>query len=238
MIKLTKKDWIHCAITVVLLAAVVVFFALWAVERESKEDLSFFEKKCSAYALENGHLSKGQIVFIGDSITDYYKLDDYYADLPLATYNRGISGDMSGKLLSRLEVSLFALEPTKISLLIGINDVTHGVSDQALLKNYEAILDQIKQRLPEAEVFCMSILPVNAACVAYKIDYEDATQRIPALNAQIQSFAEARGYEFVNLYPLFADESHYLIESYSTDGLHLSPEGYAVWTNALKPKLA
>ena len=177
-------------------------------------------------------------VFIGDSITDRYRLDDHYSELSLATYNRGIAGDKTGGVLSRLEVSLFALEPTKVSLLIGINDVTHGVSDQTLLANYEEILDQIQARLPEAEVCCISILPVNADCADYKIDYEDVTERIPALNATIQALAEAHGYRFVNLYPLFADEEGYLIAEYSTDGLHLSAAGYEIWTNVLKPKLA
>ena len=238
MKKPTKKDLLFGGIVVVLVAAVAVFSALWAAERQPEKAPTYFEKKCNAFALENSNLSKGQIVFIGDSITDRYRLDDHYSELSLATYNRGIAGDKTGGVLSRLEVSLFALEPTKVSLLIGINDVTHGVSDQTLLANYEEILDQIQARLPEAEVCCISILPVNADCADYKIDYEDVTERIPALNATIQALAEAHGYRFVNLYPLFADEEGYLIAEYSTDGLHLSAAGYEIWTNVLKPKLA
>lgn len=239
MKKLTKKNVIYCGIVVVLIAAVVTFSALWATaEYELDRKSSYFEKKCNAFALENSHLSKGQIVFIGDSITDYYKLDDYYADLPLATYNRGIGGDKTGGLLSRLEDSLFVLEPTKISLLIGINDVNTNVPDQTILANYESILDGIKERLPEAEVFCISILPINPDCASYKIDYEKSKLRIPVLNEAIRSLAEARGYQFLNIYPLFADEDDYLIAEYATDGLHLTPAGYEIWTNALKPKLS
>jgi len=239
MKKPTKKDLIYMIIAIVLVAAVATFAALWAVAAHKIEDgKSYHNRKCAAFEVENSHLSKGQIVFIGDSITDLYPLDDYYADLPLRTYNRGICGDKTSSVLSRLDASLFALEPTKISLLIGINDINTNVSDKELLSNYKKILDSIQSRLPNAEVYCISILPMNSVSAQYKINYQRSTERIPSLNAEIRSLAEGHGYSFVNLYPLFADENNYLIESYSVDGLHLSPEGYTVWTNALKPLLA
>ena len=214
------------------------FAALWALAaKKVKDGDSYYRQKCAAFALENKHLSKGQIVFIGDSITDYYPLDAAYADLPLAAYNRGIGGDMTSGVLARLEVSLFELEPSKISLLIGINDVNRGVSDETLLANYKEILDRIQTRLPATKVFCISILPMNAKAAEMKLDYESATERIPALNGAIQTLAEAHGYKFINLYPLFKDEKNHLIEAYSVDGLHLSAEGYAIFTNTLKPEL-
>ncbi|HCU55880.1 MAG TPA: sialate O-acetylesterase [Clostridiales bacterium] len=238
MKSITKKKIIYCAIVVVLVAATVTFAALWAQAAKPPRERTFYEKKCEAFALQNKNVSKGQIVFIGDSLTDRYALDASYADLPLASYNRGIGGDKTSGLLARLEDSLLVLEPTKISLLIGINDINGGVPDQTILNNYKEILDRIQERLPAAEVFCTSILPMHPTAFRKREDYDRSMQRIPVINEGIRSLAASHGYQYLDLYPLFEGEDHYLIESYSTDGLHLSAEGYAVWTAALKPYLS
>ena len=239
MKKPSKKDVAFLAIIVVLVAAVATFSALWGVAyQKEKESEVYYNQKCAAFRLDNKHLSQGQIVFIGDSITDYYPLDDFYADLSLSVYNRGIGGDTTSGLLKRLDLSLFALKPTKVSLLIGINDIDTDVPNETLLANYKKILDEIKANLPQAEVFCLSILPVNEDIARYKINCERTTQRVPVVNSAIQTLAEARGYHFVNLYPLFEDGSHHLVKEYAAgDGLHLSHAGYEVWSAAFKPML-
>ena len=237
MKNITKRKVVYCAIVVVLVAATVTFAALWATPEKQKVP-TYYERKCESFVLQNKNLSKGQIVFIGDSLTDRYALDASYADLPLASYNRGIGGDKTGGVLARLEESLFVLEPTKISLLIGINDINGGVPDQTILNNYKEILDRIQERLPAAEVFCTSILPMHPTAFRKREDYDRSMQRIPVINEGIRSLAASHGYQYLDLYPLFEGEDRYLIESYSTDGLHLSAEGYAVWTAALKPYLS
>ena len=234
---ITKKEIVYFIIIGILLVSLVTVSALWAVSARKKEEPSYFDRKCAAFELENAHLSKGQIVFIGDSITDFYPLDDFYADLPLSVYNRGIARDKTGGVLSRLETSVLALEPSKISLLIGINDINGGVPEEKILSNYGEILDRIAARLPNAEVFCISVLPMNSDVASFKIDLETGTARVKSLNEKLRPLVEGRGYTFVNLFPLLADANDHLIEAYSADGLHPSAAGYAVWTSALKPQL-
>ena len=62
-------------------------------------------------------------MFVGDSITDLYVLDDHYADLPQAVYNRGIGGDTTAGVLARLQVSVLDLQPDVVVLMIGTNDL-------------------------------------------------------------------------------------------------------------------
>ena len=178
-------------------------------------------------------------MFIGDSITDLYPLDDYYAELELATYNRGISGDVTQGVLDRLEVSLFDLKPSKIVLLIGTNDINWSVDPSTLLENYERIVTTIRERLPQAELYCVSIIPQNEMLERYSaIDVDQTTPVIMAVNEQIRKLAQEReNITYVDLFSQLSDEGNRLIEAYSDDGLHLNQNGFAVWTNLIKPYL-
>jgi lysophospholipase L1-like esterase len=57
--------------------------------------------------------------------------------------------------------------------------------------------------------------------------------RIRELNRQIKAIAQDEGIIYLDLYPLFADTEGNLQIELSTDGLHLNPQGYVVWRNAL-----
>ena len=235
MKKPTKKDIVYLAIIVVLVAAIVTVSVLWATT--PTEEPSYYDKKCAAFEQENRNYSRGQIIFIGDSITDGYPLNDYYNDLPLATYNRGIGGDRSDGVLRRLKTSLYDLVPSKIVLMIGINDINSGRTNDEIIADYTAILDGIKSNLPSAKVICESVLPMNSKVENWGIDLAKATAQIKDLNVKLKALVEEKGYTFVDLFPLFADENDHLISAYTEDGLHPIAAGYQVWTSVLKPYL-
>ena len=240
MIKPTKKDVIYWIIIGVLVIVIITVSVLWGVTAKKKkeaEEPSYYETKCASFAVQNTNLSQGQIVFIGDSITDFYPLDKYYSDLPLATYNRGIAGDVTSGVYRRLKTSLFDIAPSKIVLLIGINDINIGQTTEGIVANYSSILQEIKENLPSAQVFCLSVLPMNKIASALKIDVAAGTERVKALNDQILTLAGKNDYTYVDLFSHFADEDDRLLAEYTSDGLHLSPAGYTVWTNVLKPYL-
>ena len=130
---------------IIILAVSVVILALSSGEQPDKRtDMQkYYDSKCQSYSVQNVNLAKGQIVFIGDSITDLYILDDHYADLPLACYNRGIGGDTTLGVLSRLKVSLFDLNPSVVVLMIGTNDINGRLEVDGILERYEQIIDEI-----------------------------------------------------------------------------------------------
>ena len=148
---------------IIILAVSVVILALRSGEQPDKRtDMQkYYDSKCQSYSIQNANLAKGQIVFIGDSITDLYILDDHYADLPLACYNRGIGGDTTLGVLSRLKVSLFDLNPSVVVLMIGTNDINGRLEVDGILERYEQIIDEINANLPDAQLYCMSIIPQN-----------------------------------------------------------------------------
>lgn len=243
MKKLALKDILYLVAIIILLIALITVSVLYGLECTKKntdnesEVQSYYDMKCSAFELENYNFSKGQIVFIGDSITDGYPLDNFYGDLALRTYNRGISGDRTSGIYRRLKLSLFDLAPTKIVLMIGINDINLGLTNDEIMINYTSIIDDIKTNLPSADVTCLSVLPMNSIVEQYGVDLAKATAQIKDLNGRIKTLVEGKGYRYIDLFTHFADENDHLITTYSNDGLHPNNAGYVVWTNVLKPVL-
>ena len=203
-----------------------------------KQDKSYWQQKYDSFAVQNANLSKNQIVFIGDSITDLYPLDDYYTDLTKATYNRGIAGDTTLGILQRMKVSLYDLAPSKIVLMIGINDINGGRSVEDIANSYNSILTQIKQNLPTTHVFCMSILPMSETILNYAdINLDERNTKVRQVNSRIIELANAYGYSYVNLYEQVCNDSLRLKNEYTDDGIHLNANGFAVWTSVVKPYL-
>lgn len=218
------------------LIATAIFLGVYFGTKKKEEPETFSEyynTKCNAFTNENAHLLKNQIVFIGDSITDFYHLDDFYADLSLETYNRGIAGDTTYGVLNRLKLSLFDICPSKVVLMIGTNDVG-ARSVSYIMDKYKKILKEIKTNLPSAEVYCMSIIAQNNII---GLDVGANNQKINQINPQIKTLAESMGYKYYDLHSLTTSTDGQLNVTYTNDGIHLNDAGFEVWTNLIKPDL-
>ena len=240
MKKLSIKDIVYIAVTSLLTISCVAMGAVLitqkAIKKGEEDARSYYEKKVDAYAVQNANYSKGQIVFIGDSITDLYHLDDYYADLDKACYNRGIGGDRTDGVIDRLKVSLYDLEPSEVVLMIGINDLNSGRTVEEVSSLYKVILDGIKVNLPSSKIFTMSVLPMNDMLSGY-FDIDKQNSKVVEVNTHIAQMASEKGFTYVDLYSQMKDSNGKLIADYSYDGIHPNANGYAVWTNLLKPLL-
>lgn len=237
-----KKINLPVAILAVAVLATVIIGIVATIHEKATEHArtmqEYYDAKCQSYGVQNANLAAGQIVFIGDSITDLYILDEHYADLPLAAYNRGIGGDTTAGVRKRLQVSVFDIAPAHVVLLVGANDILGGVSEEEILANYEAIITEIRSALPDATLYCMSIIPVNRRIESAGVDVDAMTATIRRLNPQIHQLAAQNGAVYLDLFEQLADEDGLLLSAYSDDGIHLNREGLLVWTKLLKPHLA
>lgn len=180
---------------------------------------------------ENKNVKYGQVVFVGDSITDYCDLEKYYPDF--LAYNRGIASDTTDGLLKRMNESIFALKPSVIVLLIGINDFVFcdgGI--EHIEKNYNEILRQIKEKLPDTIVIAQSCYPVTSG--QYPNHYK-ANALVPILNEKIETLAYSYGYVYVDVYSSLVTEGGTLNPQYTDDGLHPNDNGYKVISSVLNP---
>jgi lysophospholipase L1-like esterase len=209
-------------LSVILVSTIILFIvtriaAGRLISHHHAQKVSFFGK----YPVK-----PGDIVFLGDSITDGARWNELFPGLPVK--NRGINADTTSDVLERLD-EIVTGQPAAVFILIGTNDLPWYVhhSDEKILSTYEAILQRFKSATPETQVFVQSILPRHKRYSA----------RIRSLNPRLAGLAERYGYTFIDLFPHFADNGS-LRADFTNDHLHLLAPGYAAWVEVLEPYVA
>ncbi|CAN5388281.1 hypothetical protein BH09SUM1_BH09SUM1_23510 [soil metagenome] len=195
-----------------------------------------YAQRMDVFLRENSRVPLGGTVFLGDSITERFPLRDIYPDQIVV--NRGIGGDRVDGLRDRLDVSVSDLEPKRIYLMIGCNDVTYPVLDAKQFgAHYAMLLDAIYRQAPEAKLTVLSILPYGPRFEKYNAlgtpDHPGVTAS--QLNNVIAELAAKRNLPFVDLTPWMSDEKGLLRASYTIDDIHLSLDGYVAWLEAITP---
>ena len=172
--------------------------------------------------------SNPRVVFLGDSITDGWRLNQYFAGK--AYLNRGISGQITGQMLGRTKPDVIDLQPSAMVLLGGTNDLARGVPDAAIRHNLEAIgvLAEAAGIIP----VMASILPVSdyhkdANPRFLRTPYRDPT-RIMQLNRWLAALCKSKGWGYLNYHDAMVDEAGRLRQDLANDGLHPNTEGYKV----------
>ncbi len=174
------------------------------------------------------------ILFIGDSIVEYYPLQELFGTSK-TIINRGIRGYQTGLLLENLDAHLYGGTVDKIVLLIGTNDIGKDVPVNEALNNLEALIQFIARDYPLTEIKLLSILPVNEGEEYKQTVYTRTNEKIQEWNQAYQELASAyMQVEFVPVFDSLTDQAGQLKNDYTTDGLHLSVAGYQVLTKSLK----
>ena len=169
-------------------------------------------------------LNKEGIFFVGNSITENCQWNELFENDKIS--NRGISGDVINGLIDRID-GIILNKPKKIFLMIGINDLRKKRSVEQILTDYERLLTILKKESPDSELFIQSILPTDNGLNRKNDD-------IIAINTNLVRLADKFGYTYINLFPLFVDESNSLNANLTYDGVHINGSGYLLWKNAIK----
>ena len=169
-----------------------------------------------------------RVVFLGDSITDGWRLHEYFPDRDFV--NRGISGQITGEMLGRMKADVLDLKPAAVLVLAGTNDIARGVPVEVIQNNLTMIAD-LAERYKINPVFA-SVLPISDYHKNNNPQYERSKQRPPqtisALNQWLRGFCAKREYTFVNYYSEMADASGFLKADLADDGLHPNAKGYRI----------
>jgi lysophospholipase L1-like esterase len=199
----------------------------WNTEQEYYK-LSLWHKRVRSYKKIKYPVHTCTL-FIGDSITEGYDLKHFYNDSNIA--NMGISGDFTSGVLDRLNHAK-RLQPKKIFLMIGINDILKLVPFEKTKSNYSAIIDYIKKECPETKFFIQSNLPTDYH-VVNNLPNDTILQYVNDLNIFLRAQCEQKGATFIDMYSKFESDKKVLQSVLTYDGLHLSYEGYKVWTEVI-----
>lgn len=175
------------------------------------------------------------IVMLGNSLTEAGK--DWGARLKKKNVrNRGIIGDEAMGVYDRLH-QILPGHPAKLFLLIGINDVSHDLSADSVVTLITRLIDRIQQESPQTKIYLQSLLPINESVCKYKTMI-GKTDVVPAINQQLKALTASRQITFIDLFPLFTEKgTNVLQKELTNDGLHLTEEGYKIWSKKLRKYL-
>ncbi|NLI94109.1 MAG: hypothetical protein GX434_18500 [Peptococcaceae bacterium] len=200
-------------------------------------ELGFNESKLDEYKKYKS--TENDIIFLGDSITQRGSWSEYFPGLFVR--NRGIDGDGTENILHRLDPVVNGC-PSKIFLLIGINDLAAQFDNEKILANYEKIILTIQEKTPKTKIYAGSILPVNSYKLKDILERETNTtipitnQNIQALNTRLQTLCEKNRVIYIDYYT-HVIEAGELKPELTKDGLHLNSDGYIVLSTVLQPYL-
>lgn len=173
-------------------------------------------------------------LFLGDSITDFYDLDKYYENLPVV--NSGISGNRTTDILDDMKNRVYRYNPSKVFLLIGVNDYLDDKTNDEIVDNIKKIIELIMENRPYAEIYLESIYPVN------KTDNEKISlsmvsirdnERIIQTNEKLKQLCDDKKITYIDMYSKLIDDDGNLKLDYTKEGLHLSDDGYKVVTEEI-----
>jgi lysophospholipase L1-like esterase len=175
---------------------------------------------------------ENKIIVLGNSIT---QIGDWKKLMKDSTViNRGIGGDITFGVLKRLD-DIIVRKPSKLFLLIGINDIGKDIPDTVIADNIRKIIGRLQQETPSTKIYVESILPVNPDIQGFPQHY-DKQEHILRTNKMIRNVAQQLNVPFINIHDLLTDAQGRLDAKYTQDGLHLNPKGkgYTIWVNYLR----
>ncbi len=167
-----------------------------------------------------------RVVFLGDSITDGWKLTDSFPGKPYV--NRGISGQTTPQMLVRMYPDVINLKPAAMILLAGTNDISRNTGPETLEMiedNIRAIADLAKAN--GIKLILCSLLPVSDYTPRKQTEHRPPSD-ILKLNAWMKEYAASAKLGFADYYTAVVDEKGFLRDGYSFDGLHPNAKGYAL----------
>lgn len=181
--------------------------------------------------IKDRYIIPENIVFLGDSITDFYDLDKYYSDNNVV--NSGVNGDVCEDILSDMYNRVYKYNPSKVFLLIGTNQIPIGDDDDKIIDDIKKIIDEIHSNRPIAKIYVESIYPVNDDLNKKVVKNRD-NKRISKINKELEKIIKDIDYvEYINVYDKLIDDEK-LNKEYTKDGLHLNDKGYEIVTEILK----
>lgn len=177
------------------------------------------------------------LVFLGDSITQGWENEGkaVWAE-HFTKYNAvalGFGGDRTENLLWRLQHGeLDGMAPKVVVMMIGTNNTGDRLEDPALtIAGIRKNLDEIRQRQPQAKVLLLALFPRGEKP-------DDLTRRHNAqVNALLPTLADGRQVVFLDIGKSLMNPDGTLSKDILPDFLHLSPQGYGIWAEAVTPSL-
>lgn len=211
----------------IIIIAIIFIFIIFFMNRPT----SF-----KAWKIINKNIKPNVNVFIGDSITHGADFKDYFDDL--IVLNKGISGDVTDGIIKRLDDDIFSFNPSKVFILIGINDIGSNIDNEKIIKNINTIIKEIQNNCPNTKIYLESIYPINNTNnkkINKKYFKYRNNKDVVDINNKLVELAKNDNVIYIDIYSHLIDDKGNLKLSLTYEGLHLNKDGYKVVFKVLKP---
>lgn len=225
-----KNNYKSVIIALSLISIVLLFIASIFLYIHIKYEPKYIEKEKI--------IQDENIVFLGDSITDYYDLDKYYSNYNVV--NSGIAGNTTRDILGDMKNRVYKYNPSKVFLLIGTNDINSKIPEEETIKNIKSIISGIRKNRPNAKIYVESIYPINDTDdnkINKKLVSIRNNEIIKKYNKKIKKYCDNNSITYINMYDELKDTNDNLKLEYTKEGLHISDSGYVVITKEIKKYL-
>lgn len=195
-----------------------------AIEIEDQDWPYLNKYKKENAVLDTIQTGENRIVFMGDSITEFWSNVHPEFFHEKSYINRGISGQTSPQMLLRFKADVIDLKPAVVVILAGGNDIAGntGPSTLEMIQNNIFSMVELAQTHKIKVILC-SVLPAN---YFYWKPKEKPADTIVALNKSVESYAKANDIPYVDYYSAMVDDQKGLPLVYSNDGVHPNKAGY------------
>jgi len=186
------------------------------------------------YRDANRTVTAADVVFMGDSITDYWPQPRFGAFFPGKRYvGRGISAQTTPQMLIRMRPDVNALHPEAVVILAGTNDIagnTGPTTDEQIEGNLASMAELAAAN--GIKVVLSSITPVSESHVASPNAAPQTTlrplTRVRAVNDWMRQYAAGHGHVYLDYFSAMTDDKGLLRADLSADDLHPNAAGYAI----------
>lgn len=172
--------------------------------------------------------NENRVVFFGDSITDIWKLDDYFPGKPYI--NRGIGGQTTPQMLVRYRQDVIDLQPKVVLMLAGTNDIagnTGPMRNDDIEANFASMAELA--RLHGVRLVFASLLPVHDYTEKAKDFFAQRPQaRILELNTWLKDYCAKNDLVYLDYFSAMVDDKGMMKKDLSDDGLHPNAAGFKV----------
>ena len=192
----------------------------WRIEKE---------RLVEQYHEQNKAAVKGQTVFVGSSLMEMFPVEQWTkelgADAPVV-YNRGVGGYKTTDLLPILDICVLELEPAKVFINIGTNDLSDAsIPMEEVMNNYHLILSRIEERFPSVKIYIMAYYPVNYEAAAEEMKpclRIRNNEKIALANEELKKLAARHGQTYIDINASFKDVNGNLKAEYTIEGMHIN----------------
>ncbi len=201
---------------------------------------NLFKDKVLHYRELNKTVIHGQTVFAGSSLMEQFPIEQFISENneDVIIYNRGIGGYLSSDLLFSIQDCILDLQPSRLFINIGTNDLSMEKPISDMIEIYDEIIFKVIESFPDIEIYFMAYYPIN-----YDVAIERMKQtlkirnneKIKLANMEVEKLAKKYGQKYIDVNAGITDSNGNLKAEYTVEGMHINEDGYKeVYTELVK----